>query len=63
MRVLVGAVAGLVIGYFGGAYLSCSVWYPKSNTCGFIAVFITAPASAVAGAFLMNRIGRNKVTD
>jgi len=62
MRTLVGALVGLVAGYAVGAYFSCSVWYPGSNTCGFIAVFVTAPAFAIAGAVAMRRMGR-KVTD
>jgi len=48
--VLIGAAAGLVAGYFAGAFVSCTWLYPTSNLCGIVGVFYTAPAGLITGA-------------
>jgi hypothetical protein len=47
-----GAVLGLLIGYFGGAFLACEVLMPQSNLCGLVGAFITGPIGLVAGAVM-----------
>jgi hypothetical protein len=58
---LLGAAAGLLIGYFAGAYAACTWWTPESNLCGLPAVFVSAPIMAVAGAWIGWRTARRRI--
>jgi hypothetical protein len=48
----IGALLGLVVGYFVGVALACYVLMPNSNLCGLVGVFITGPIGLVAGALI-----------
>jgi hypothetical protein len=51
LKIVGGAVLGLVIGYFVGVALGCWVLMPNSNLCGFVGVFITGPLGFLVGGF------------
>jgi hypothetical protein len=48
----IGALLGLVVGYFVGVAFACYVLMPDSNLCGLVGVFITGPIGLVAGALV-----------
>jgi hypothetical protein len=50
LRIAVGALLGLVIGYFVGVLLACFLLMPNSNLCGLVGVFITGPLGLLVGA-------------
>ena len=50
LPIALGGFAGLVVGYFAGAYVACTWFYPTSNLCGIVGVFYTGPAGLVIGA-------------
>lgn len=52
LGIAVGALLGLVIGYFVGVFFACSVLMPQSNLCGLVGVFITGPIGLLAGALI-----------
>jgi hypothetical protein len=58
LGVFLGAAAGLVAGYMAGVFAACEILWPESNLCGLVAVFGTAPAGLLAGAFLGGWVGR-----
>jgi hypothetical protein len=50
VKIIVGAVVGLVAGYMAGAYLACDWLLKGSNLCGLFGVFITAPLGLAVGS-------------
>jgi hypothetical protein len=49
MAIIVGAVLGVAVGWYGGAFVACDWLWPGSNMCGIVALG-TVPVGAVAGA-------------
>jgi hypothetical protein len=54
---LVGAIVGLVAGYYAGALVGCRLIMPGSNLCG-LPVIVTVPAGLLAGGGFGWRYGR-----
>ena len=50
LKILAGALIGMVVGYFIGVYVACDWLYPTSNLCGIYGVFVTGPIGLVSGA-------------
>jgi hypothetical protein len=42
-------LAGGIGGYMAGAYAACYWFWPESNLCGLLGVFITGPAGLLVG--------------
>ena len=60
LSIVAGVVTGGLLGYVGGGYLACEVFYRGSNLCGLVGVFVTGPFGAVAGGiagWLLSRRG------
>lgn len=49
LQIAIGALFGLVVGYFSGVHLGCDWLYPTSNLCGVVGVFLGAPIGLLAG--------------
>jgi hypothetical protein len=57
-RILLGGFVGLIVGYFGGAYVACTWLVPTSNLCGVYGVFLTGPIGLILGLVVAWRMSR-----
>ena len=58
--IVVGGLAGGVVGYFVGVFISCDWLYPTSNLCGIWGLMYTAPIGLVVGALIGWMISRRR---